>query len=56
MTSLWDLGNGEIVGKYESYVRGSDDAEPCMFSFPTANEEKSLNSMLSLVNISPPKQ
>lgn len=28
MTALWDLGSGEVVGKYESYVRGSEDAEP----------------------------
>jgi WD40 repeat protein len=30
MTALWDLGSGEVVGKYESYARGSEDAEPCM--------------------------
>ncbi|TCD60150.1 hypothetical protein EIP91_010633 [Steccherinum ochraceum] len=29
LTSLWDLSNGDVVGKYESYARGpSDPAEP----------------------------
>lgn len=28
LTSLWDLGTGEVVGKYESYARTTDDAEP----------------------------
>ncbi|KAK7435771.1 Ski complex subunit Rec14 [Stygiomarasmius scandens] len=28
LTSLWDLTNGEIVGKFESYVRSGEDAEP----------------------------
>ena len=31
LTSLWDLETGEIVGKYESYVRTSTDQEPGMF-------------------------
>jgi len=33
LTSLWDLTNGEIVGKFESYVRSGEDAEPCTLSF-----------------------
>lgn len=30
LTSLWDLSTGEIIGKFESYVRTADDSEPCM--------------------------
>lgn len=30
LTSLWDLESGDVVGKYESYVRtGSEPSEPC---------------------------
>ncbi|RDB20210.1 WD repeat-containing protein 61 [Hypsizygus marmoreus] len=28
LTSLWDLTTGEVVGKFESYARTSDDSEP----------------------------
>jgi len=28
LTSLWDLDSGEVVAKYESYMRGNEDAEP----------------------------
>lgn len=53
MTALWDLGSGEVVGKYESYVRGSEDAEPCMYS--VSLHEVLLKFASSLVGISAPK-
>ncbi|KDQ63966.1 hypothetical protein JAAARDRAFT_201435 [Jaapia argillacea MUCL 33604] len=28
LTSLWDLENGEVVGKFESYVRSGGEGEP----------------------------
>ncbi|KAI0089348.1 WD repeat-containing protein 61 [Irpex rosettiformis] len=28
LTSLWDLDSGEVAGKWESYVRGSEGGEP----------------------------
>ncbi|KAK7054143.1 WD40-repeat-containing domain protein [Favolaschia claudopus] len=28
LTSLWDLTNGEVVGKFESYSRSNEDSEP----------------------------
>ncbi|KAF9004277.1 WD repeat-containing protein 61 [Cyathus striatus] len=28
LTCLWDLGRGEVVGRYESYARVKDNAEP----------------------------
>lgn len=33
---MMDLSNGEIVGKFESYVRTGEGAEPCEFSFHQA--------------------
>ena len=39
LTSLWDLGSGEVVGKFESYARQGqpDDVEPCEFSCLLSN-------------------
>jgi len=28
LTSLWDLGTGQVVGRFESYARSKEDAEP----------------------------
>jgi hypothetical protein len=36
LTQLWDLNSGEIIGKYESYLRtGTEAVEPCTFASPS---------------------
>ncbi|CAK5262487.1 unnamed protein product [Mycena citricolor] len=29
LTALWDLTNGQVAAKFESYARGTEGAEPC---------------------------
>lgn len=48
LTSLWDLGSGEVVSKFESYAR-TGDAEPCECN-PPVDVDLTLKMPLDVVN------
>lgn len=53
LTSLWDLSTGDVVAKYESYARTTDEAEPCKNYWPSATVSHHYSILAWSVSLNP---